>query len=459
MKLKTKFTLLVALCTFALLGSFYQLSKNSAERTFLAFNKQSAVTFGHSLLDDDLVEEALAGKTFASPEATLTFLASTYPEQLFIWRDANSTSDVKILNPDLTIDYEHVKFGHQFSIHHPGVAAFVVQFNEAQYALPPHGELFWLPEVLLDRSFEKEALQQAMLDDFMLTLVILSIIAALLAWLGSWYFLSPLKQLKRSFKAIESGELDTRLALKRHDEVGEIISSFNNLAAWLQGLHQQYKQMNSDLSHELRTPLNGIRSRLEAMEDGIVPMDKAQLAVISQELHNVNRIIDDLCLLSLTESKQLTLSSTRVNLSELLTSTLVRYQAQAKARGVKLDADIQEGVTVTLDAGRVRQIVVNLLDNAFKYGADGGVVTLKLSYQDNELVIKVADCGQGMSPNQLEQVFERFYRAQGSRHDTSSLGLGLPICRQLAELMGATLTATSTENQGASFSLRFSRLT
>ncbi|TMP73874.1 sensor histidine kinase, partial [Pseudoalteromonas phenolica] len=71
-----------------------------------------------------------------------------------------------------------------------------------------------------------------------------------------------LKQLKRSFKAIESGELDTRLALKRHDEVGEIISSFNNLAAWLQGLHQQYKQMNSDLSHELRTPLNGIRSRL-----------------------------------------------------------------------------------------------------------------------------------------------------------------------------------------------------
>lgn len=126
---------------------------------------------------------------------------------------------------------------------------------------------------------------------------------------------------------------------------------------------------------------------------------------------------------------------------------------------MKLNADILEDVTVTLDAGRVRQIVVNLLDNAFKYGADGGVVTLKLSYQDNELVITVADCGQGMSPNQLEQVFERFYRAQGSRHDTSSLGLGLPICRQLAELMGATLTATSTENQGASFSLRFSRLT
>ncbi|MEJ6473691.1 HAMP domain-containing sensor histidine kinase [Pseudoalteromonas piscicida] len=459
MKLKTKFTLLVALCTFALLGSFYQLSKNSAERTFLAFNKQSAVTFGHALLDDDLVEEALAGNTFTSPEATLTFLASTFPEQLFIWRDANLTASEKTLDPTLTIAYEQVQAGHQFSIHHPGVAAFVVQFNEVQHELSQNEELFWLPKVLLDRSFEKEALQQAMLDDFMVALVILSIIAALLAWLGSWYFLSPLKQLKRSFKAIESGELDTRLALKRHDEVGEIINSFNNLAAWLQGLHQQYKQMNSDLSHELRTPLNGIRSRLEAMEDGIVPMDKAQLAVITQDLHNVNRIIDDLCLLSLTESKQLTLSPARVDLSELLVSLLVRYQAQAEEQGVTLEAEIQAGVIVTLDAGRVRQIVVNLLDNAFKYGADGGIVTLHLDYQNNELVITVTDRGQGMSPTQLEQVFERFYRVQASRHDTSSLGLGLPICRQLAELMGATLTATSTENQGASFSLRFSQLT
>ncbi|MCO1337057.1 HAMP domain-containing protein [Microbulbifer sp. OS29] len=131
--------------------------------------------------------------------------------------------------------------------------------------------LIWMPELLANHGKKQDRLKEQLNNDFTLTLIALSLVAICLSWVGAWYFLRPLKVLKTNFTQLEQGQLDTRMTIERHDEVGEIIHSFNHLATWLQDMNRQYKQMSSDLAHEIRTPLTGMQSRIEAMQDGIVP--------------------------------------------------------------------------------------------------------------------------------------------------------------------------------------------
>ena len=238
--------------------------------------------------------------------------------------------------------------------------------------------------------------------------------------------------------------------------MSDILSSFNRLAAWLQGLHQQYKQMNSDLSHELRTPLNAMQSRIEAMEDGIVPISKEQLALLSKELTSINQLIDDLSLLSLTESNQLKLQPEEVNLSELMDRLKTRYTLQAQRDEVTLISEIQENIVHYVDELRLRQILINLIDNAFKYGADGKKIQITLTRASSGIEIIIQDYGKGISLEQQRSIFERFYRVQTSRTDNNSLGLGLPICKQLSSLMDIALELKSDLNQGTKFKLTLS---
>mgnify|MGYP000126326112 CR=1 FL=1 len=197
-------------------------------------------------------------------------------------------------------------------------------------------------------------------------------------------------------------------------------------------------------------------SRIEAMEDGIVPMNNKQIKMLSTELKTINQLIDDLSLLSLTESNQLTLQNSKINVSDMLIKLVDRYKLQANQGGIELKTTVPSGVLALLDEQRLRQILINLLDNAFKYGADGKQICINLSLQEHHFEIEISDNGVGMTTSQQSAVFDRFYRVQQSRSDHNSLGLGLPICMQLAELMGAKLTLKTAPNEGANFKLRFS---
>ncbi|GHF97879.1 sensor histidine kinase [Thalassotalea marina] len=460
MKLKTKFTLLVAGCMLMLLGSYYLLSIRSASHAFVEFNQKSVMLITNAMLEDDIVEASWQEipKSLNINEQ-LAALAAKHNDQIFVLLDEQQHMVIQGKNSYAEFQYVPVDDGHQFKVILPGHSPFLVQYSRAQLTLNWQNKayaLFWLPRDSLDRKQQESLLMSRLADEFMVSLLVLSLLAAGLSWLGAWYFLRPLKRLKSGFTAIEQGQLDTQIAVKGKDEVADIVAGFNRLAAWLHALHQQYRQMNSDLSHELRTPINAIRSRIEAMEDGIVPMNAEQLSILSADLNSLNQLVDDLSLLSLTESKQLVLELSKISLSDLLDEIAARYQLQAVQAGIELQVNIQSNVIANIDALRVRQIVVNLLDNAFKYGAQGKVIALTLERSEQYTDIVVSDKGQGMNEQQQQAVFGRFYRAQQSRSDKNSLGLGLAICRQLAELMDAQLLLHSAPNKGATFTLRFS---
>ncbi|TMP82265.1 sensor histidine kinase [Pseudoalteromonas phenolica] len=460
MKLKTKFTLLVASCTFLLLGSYYLMSVHSASNAFTEFNQQSVVIMSSDLLDEDIVDATLNKLDSALPiPKLLKQLSALFDKQLFIIVDEHNQTTLPESAKDYKAQYITVNNGHQFTISQSNQRLLVLQFTHTQLTLERKAKkykLFWLPKQLLTRKQHESMMMQNLSDQFMLNLFGLSIIAAILSWFGAWYFLKPLSQLKAHFENIEKGHLDTRIDVNNQDEVSDILSSFNRLAAWLQGLHQQYKQMNSDLSHELRTPLNAMQSRIEAMEDGIVPISKEQLALLSKELTSINQLIDDLSLLSLTESNQLKLQPEEVNLSELMGRLKTRYTLQAQRDEVTLISEIQENIVHYVDELRLRQILINLIDNAFKYGADGKKIQITLTRASSGIEIIIQDYGKGISLEQQRSIFERFYRVQTSRTDNNSLGLGLPICKQLSSLMGIALELKSDLNQGTKFKLTLS---
>ncbi|WP_249349050.1 sensor histidine kinase [Pseudoalteromonas phenolica] len=436
------------------------MSVHSASNAFTEFNQQSVVIMSSDLLDEDIVDATLNKLDSALPiPKLLKQLSALFDKQLFIIVDEHNQTTLPESAKDYKAQYITVNNGHQFTISQSNQRLLVLQFTHTQLTLERKAKkykLFWLPKQLLTRKQHESMMMQNLSDQFMLNLFGLSIIAAILSWFGAWYFLKPLSQLKAHFENIEKGHLDTRIDVNNQDEVSDILSSFNRLAAWLQGLHQQYKQMNSDLSHELRTPLNAMQSRIEAMEDGIVPISKEQLALLSKELTSINQLIDDLSLLSLTESNQLKLQPEEVNLSELMGRLKTRYTLQAQRDEVTLISEIQENIVHYVDELRLRQILINLIDNAFKYGADGKKIQITLTRASSGIEIIIQDYGKGISLEQQRSIFERFYRVQTSRTDNNSLGLGLPICKQLSSLMGIALELKSDLNQGTKFKLTLS---
>ena len=432
------------------------MSVHSASNAFTEFNQQSVVMMSSDLLDEDDVDETLNKLDSALPiPKLLKQLSTLFDKQLFIIVDEHNQTTLPESAKDYKAQYITVNNGHQFTISQSKQRLYLRTLLILDRKAKKY-KLFWLPKQLLTRKQHESMMMQNLSDQFMLNLFGLSIIAAILSWFGAWYFLKPLSQLKNNFENIEKGHLDTRIDVNNQDEVSDILSSFNRLAAWLQGLHQQYKQMNSDLSHELRTPLNAMQSRIEAMEDGIVPISKEQLALLSKELTSINQLIDDLSLLSLTESNQLKLQPEEVNLSELMDRLKTRYTLQAQRDEVTLISEIQENIVHYVDELRLRQILINLIDNAFKYGADGKKIQITLTRASSGIEIIIQDYGKGISLEQQRSIFERFYRVETSRTDNNSLGLGLPICKQLSSLMDIALELKSDLNQGTKFKLTLS---
>ncbi len=460
MKIKTKFTLLVAVCTLLLLGVNYAISVYSANKAIIEFNQRSAVILSSAILEQEQVADFIAA--LPAPQTintTSKALFAAYPEQaIVVVSDKQVVLDnVSTLGANLTM--REVDSGFQFEVGRDGTFPSIVQIGGEQHSLVFENKnylLFWFPKAVLSRNIQQNALSEDLNYSFLSSLVILSAIAIVLSWLGAGYFLRPLQTVSKGFATIKSGDLNARLAVERHDEVGELINGFNQLASWLQGLHQQYEQMNSDLSHELRTPLNALKSRLEAIEDGLLQPNVEQIQQMQEELAVVLRIVEDLNLLSLADEQVIKLHIEKVDVGLLATNLVEQYRERSTGTNVILSSEIEQGSFAQLDKARLRQVLVNLLDNAFKYGAGGGCISLKVKRVEGVVNIIVADNGVGLTMQQQELVFERFFRVQTSRTSFNNLGLGLPICKHLVELMGGEISLGSAPQQGCEFKVSFS---
>jgi histidine kinase len=282
-----------------------------------------------------------------------------------------------------------------------------------------------------------------------------------------------LERLGRAVEGLAAGDLSRRIQdAGAADEVGQLARRFNYMAdrlsqtlaelaaekAAVETALDAKRELVANVSHELRTPLASIRAHTESvlMREDVDPALHAYLDVIDRQSEQLSRLIDDLFLLSTTESGALTLTPRPIVLDELIDEVVGSMRPAARVeRRVSLLSEVEPGLPpVMADRQRVVQVLANLLRNAVRHTPEGGLVAVRATRQDSvEATISVEDTGQGIAPEQLQQVFERFYRAEPSRDRASGgAGLGLAIVRELVNAMGGRVWAESVIGQGSRFS-------
>jgi two-component system sensor histidine kinase BaeS len=281
--------------------------------------------------------------------------------------------------------------------------------------------------------------------------------ALILAIIFSTRLLRPVRALTKAASSLAGGDLSMRVSVQGDDELATLGQTFNQMASTLENVEESRRAMTADIAHELRTPLAVQRAQLEALQDGVYPATDENLSSILEQNILLTRMVEDLRTLALADSGQLQLEKSQTDLQILVGRVLDRFKPQAEERGVDLQFSTQGDCPVlSLDPGRVEQILGNLISNALRYTPGGNWVETSLECTTDKVVLLVHDNGPGIPEGSQERIFKRFYRADHSRsRSEGGSGLGLAIARQLAEAQGGTLTAGNHPMGGALFRLTF----
>ena len=302
-----------------------------------------------------------------------------------------------------------------------------------------------------------DAPARTVINNLRVTVLVSAVFAGILAMTAAALIArrltAPLAALSIATKRLEAGERGLQLEPAGNDELGQVTKAFNSLVAGLERQETLRRDMIADVAHDLRTPIAVLRSKLEAMLDGLVSPDRSRLAALHGEVMLLGRLVEDLRTLSLAEGGGLDLRLEITKIKPLLERTLETFSARAAEAGVKLKfASVSSNLEVLLDPDRITQVLHNLIENAIRYARKGDV-ELGAQSAPGGVQLWVRDHGAGLSPEALERVFDRFYRGDPARVRGAGSGLGLAIARALTEAHGGRLEAANHPSGGAIFML------
>ncbi|MFH1651756.1 MAG: ATP-binding protein [Chloroflexota bacterium] len=283
--------------------------------------------------------------------------------------------------------------------------------------------------------------------------LIAAVIALLAGLLLTRQITRPVRALMTGARHIARGDLAHRVPVTSRDELGELADSFNAMASSLEKVEQSRRQLTADIAHELRTPLTVIEGTVDGILDGVFQPDKERLYSIKEQATLLARLTGDLRDLSLAESGQLNLDLAATDIVALVRRVVARQEVTAAAKRVSLQMSAPGAVPeAVVDPARLEQVITNLLTNAIRHTPEGGGITVTVAGSREEIEIAVADTGEGIRPEDLPHVFERFYRAGSSRsRREGGSGLGLAIVKQMVAAHGGQVRAESRPGRGSTF--------
>lgn len=273
--------------------------------------------------------------------------------------------------------------------------------------------------------------------------------------------LAPVERVTAMAREIEAKNLGRRLPRPdADDEIGRLVDTLNHMMDRLERAFEAMKRFTADASHELRTPLANLRSLVDLASRGILTPEEIQeeMASIGEEVHRLGQIVDDLLLMARADTDRLPLRMESLRLDELAGAQVETFALRAEEAGVALELDAPDPAPITGDERWMHQLMSNLLDNALKFTPRGGRIRLEVrSAPDRKVRLAVEDTGPGIPPEDLERIFERFYRCDAARSHASApgSGLGLAIAAWIAQAHRATLRASNRPGGGACFELLF----
>ncbi len=283
--------------------------------------------------------------------------------------------------------------------------------------------------------------------------VVIALVAALIIGILLARTLThPLHALTLAAGRIAQGQLEQQVKVTSRDEIGQLAASFNRMSQEVARVNQLRRQMTADIAHDLRTPLTVIAGYVESMRDGVLQPTPERFALIYAEIERLQNLVGDLRMLSQVDAGELPLSPQRISPRTLLERAAALYRHHAERQKVKVSVDANGGLPdIRVDEARMMQILDNLLSNALRYTPEGGRILLSAQASKGTVDITVQDTGIGIAAQELPYIFDRFYRADPSRHtEGGETGLGLAIVKALTEAQGGRVWAESTFGKGTS---------
>lgn len=281
-----------------------------------------------------------------------------------------------------------------------------------------------------------------------------TLLAALATFTLARGLLAPVKRLVEGTHKLAAGDFSTRVAATSEDELGKLAQDFNQLASTLEKNQQMRRDFMADISHELRTPLAVLRGELEAIQDGVRQFTPESVASLQAEVGTLTKLVDDLHQLSMSDEGALAYQKTAVDLIPLLEVAAGAFRERFASRGLTIQLSLPDSITVFGDRDRLMQLFNNLLENSLRYTDSGGGLQISAGLHDKRVWVTFADSAPGVSDDQLQKLFARFYRAEGSRNRASGgSGLGLAICVNIVDAHNGHIQAAHSPFGGVSITV------
>ena len=297
------------------------------------------------------------------------------------------------------------------------------------------------------------------INDFMKVISLISIGSVLLiALIISKSISSSIENVSSKAKNMSDGKYNDKLEYNsKIKEVKELVQSINKLSYKLNEQELLRKRITTDVSHELRTPLTSIQGHLDCMIDGIWEATSERLNSIREETLRLSNLVGQLRLLSKYDSENNVLNKSKVNLKEFIQHFIYNYEGDALSKNINITYDLKE-IYVNIDKEQFSQVLSNLLSNAIKYTNVHGQIYIKAYEDDDNVVISIEDNGIGIPQNDINFIFERFYRVDKSRDkETGGIGIGLSIVKSIVDAHNGHIYVKSEINKGTEFIIILSK--
>lgn len=307
----------------------------------------------------------------------------------------------------------------------------------------------------LDQRFVSSQLRAYVLIAFCALLFSL-----LAAWLLARYFRHRISQLTHIANALTAGDFEQRVTVQHSDELAELGTNFNVLAETLEKNRHAQKGWIADISHELRTPLSILTGEIEALQDGIRPLDKKALSSLSSETAHLNRLVTDLYQLAVSDVGKLDYQKTELDLNQLIRNVIANYESRFSEENISVTLELDEKKTISVfaDEQRLTQLLINLFDNSIKYTDVGGQLYIQTRSNSDQTHLTVEDSSPGIPEESYPYIFDRLYRIESSRNrELGGAGLGLAIVHKIVEAHQGNINASASKLGGLKIEITLPR--
>lgn len=294
--------------------------------------------------------------------------------------------------------------------------------------------------------------------------VILAVIvaAAIVKYFAQLLVVEPIEEINNAAKRLAKGDVTKRVKVVGDNEIGELAQAFNSMAQSIEESDNIRKEFISNVSHELRSPITSIKGFIGGILDGVIPRDRENyyLKIVYDEIDRLARLVNDLLDISAMEAGKFNLNISEFDINQTVSLCILNLESKIKNKNLNVKATFHEKRCFAIgDRDRILQVITNLLENAIKYSNDNGQIEVNITTKSDKIFVSIFNTGEIISEEDINHIWDRFYKSDKSRTNKISTGLGLSIVRLILSQHNQDIWVNNVDDKGVKFTFTLKRTT